>query len=577
MKGFFLSLCFFCGVASAASPEQELFESLGGSKALEKGEFKFVRAAVAKYFEAKHADEIKQGFGSDAEAIRKFLVANPELRDTLYTAIDPNTDGVVPALEIFRDLYKLGPDNLKAHPQLAVALCVVWDQPKAVYDQTPHQVRTKSLLPSGVANVNHVLNWQQYLADEKTLGGPTLKLPWEFLVHVVNHKSVKEERAWAVKTYSKRRAMIGSIYPTVEYDVKMLQTKSAMCKLNGQTYDLPSILKYGGVCAMQADFAARVGKSVLIPSEYVGGEGASGVLHAWVMWAEVKSVSAEGKVDFTMQREGAYLIDNYYVGTLRDPKSGDVTTDRDITRRLAFLGGSPLAARHADLLMKAYPALARQRDWKQGQRLAFLQSVLEIFLYDEKAWLELAAFHKAGSIKDSEAAYATAVKCFDTFARHPDFAWQLLPDFLSAVKDPARQTKLYEKAVAAFEALGRPDLACEARITLSGVQAEAKEYKKAADGLASTIRRFPDEGRFVPKMMKELVALCEKFDGGTDLLAKFYTAILPKVPKTRGNEVSQYCIRMHEQAIEFFSKAKKPADADRTKTALYQLRKLEGK
>jgi tetratricopeptide (TPR) repeat protein len=572
-------LCLFlcCGMASAASPEQQLFETLGGSKALEKGEFKFVRSAVAKYFEATHAEEIDKSFGSDAEAIKKFLSANPELRDTLYTAIDPNTDGVMGALEIFRDLYKLGPDNLKAHPQLAVALCVVWDQPKAVYDQTPHQVRTKSLLPTGVKDVNHVLNWQQFLADEKALGGVTPKLPWEFLVHVVNHKSVKEERIWAVKSYGKRRAMIGSIYPTVEYDTKMLQTKSAVCKLNGQPYDLPGILKHGGVCAMQADFAARVGKSVLIPSEYVGGEGASGVLHAWVMWAEVKSVSAEGKVDFTMQREGAYLIDNYYVGTLRDPKSGDVTTDRDVTRRLAFLGGSPTSARHADLLMKAYPALAKQRDWKQGQRQNFLQGVLDIFQYDEKAWLEFAAFHKSGSIKDSDAAYASAVKCFDAFARHPDFAWQLLPDFLSAVKDPARQTKLYERAVTAFEALGRPDLACEARLTLSGVQAEAKEYKKAADGLASTIRRFPDEGRYVPKMMKELVSLCEKFDGGTDLLAKFYTAILPKVPKTRGDEVSQYCIKMHEQAIDFFTKVKKPADADRTKTQLYALKKLEGK
>ncbi len=576
MKWVF-TLLLLTGVATAASPEQELFEALGGTKALEKGEAKFVRTAVAKFFEATHAAEIKQAFGSDEEAIKKFLTANPELRDTLYTAIDPNTDGVVSALEVFRDLYKLGPDNLKAHTQLAVALAVVWDQPKAVYDQTPHSVRTKSTLPSGVKDVNHVLNWRQYLADEKALGGVSLKLPWEFLVHVVNHKSVKEERTWAVKNYGKRTSMIGKIYPSVEYDTRMLQTKSAVCKLNGKDYDLPSILKYGGVCAMQADFAARVGKSVLIPTEYVGGEGASGGLHAWVMWAEVKSVSPEGKVEFTMQREGAYLIDNYYVGVLRDPKSGEPTTDRDITRRLAFVGNSPLSARHADLLMKAYPALAKQRDWKQDQRQKFLQAVLDIFQWDEKAWLELAAFHKAGTVKDTDAAYANAVKCFDTFAKHPDFAWQLLPDFLSAVKDPARQTKLYEKAVMAFEALGRPDLACEARLTLSDVQASAKEYKKAADGLASTIRRFPDEGRYVPKMMKELVSLCEKFDGGTDLLAKFYTAILPKVPKTRGDEVSQYCIKMHEQAIEFFTKAKKPADADRTKTQLYALKKLEGR
>ncbi len=72
---------------------------------------------------------------------------------------------------------------------------------------------------------------------------------------------------------------------------------------------------------MQADFAARVAKSLLVPAEYVGGEANSGGLHAWVMWVEVKSVNKDA-VAFTLESHGRYFGDNYYVGTLLDPKTG---------------------------------------------------------------------------------------------------------------------------------------------------------------------------------------------------------------------------------------------------------------
>jgi protein-S-isoprenylcysteine O-methyltransferase Ste14 len=62
----------------------------------------------------------------------------------------------------------------------------------------------------------------------------------------------------------------------------MLRTQSEVCRLNGKPYTLQSIKDYGGVCAMQADFAARVAKSLGVPAEYVGGEANFGGLHAWV-------------------------------------------------------------------------------------------------------------------------------------------------------------------------------------------------------------------------------------------------------------------------------------------------------
>src|SRR5258706_8952988 len=58
---------------------------------------------------------------------------------------------------------------------------------------------------------------------------------------------------------------------------------------------LPNLLAFGGVCAMQADFAARVGKSMGVAAEYVGGQAADGEGHAWVMWVERSEERRVGK------------------------------------------------------------------------------------------------------------------------------------------------------------------------------------------------------------------------------------------------------------------------------------------
>jgi hypothetical protein len=44
-------------------------------------------------------------------------------------------------------------------------------------------------------------------------------------------------------------------------------------------------------------------------------------------------------------------------------------------------------------------------------------------------------------------------------------------------------------------------------------------------------------------------------------MAKFYLEILPRVPARRGDEVSAYCVKLHEQAIEYLKEAKKPREA----------------
>jgi hypothetical protein len=583
-----LSLLLLLGVAppaftqdsGKAEPEQVFIDALGNSKMLAKGEYKAVRTVMASYFEKKYAADIQAGFGDDREAIVQFLKDNPDLRDTLYTALDPEVDKFEEALAIFRELWKLGPDKLKTHPELAVALCVVWDDPKAVYDYRSHQRRTRSNLPVDPMTVGWKENWQYLLSREGELKGAVQNLPWEFLVHMVNNRTPAAERDWAIKNYLRKRPGVGTIYKEIVYDTQMLRSEQRNgggqgdCKLTGQDYTLEGIRKFGGVCAMQADFSARVAKSIAVPAEYVRGEGNSGGLHAWVMWVELKSVSKD-KIEFAMLSEGRYFGDQYYIGQIEDPKSGRPMTDRDMERRLVTIGVAPQHARQADLLMRMVPYVKDKKEWTPKQRLAFVKKIFELFPHCERAWQELAEIAKDGKTIEPPDAVNLANRAITSFSNFPDFSWSLFDPILTSQKDKAQRGSVYEKAVLKYEALGRPDLACECRIKWAEYVEDSKDYKKAAEGLAQTIAKFPSEGRYVPQVLDKLADVCSKYKDGTKKLAKFYGDFLPRVPKTRGDEVTEYAVKVHEQALAFFKSNAMAKEAAQLEPVVNTLKKAK--
>jgi len=577
------ALVFFASVASAQSEpatdaEQVFVDALSSPKYYVKGEYKTIRAVMAGYFAKKYDAEIRAAFDEDYDALSNFLKDNPEIRDTFYTALNDDDD-IPAALKIFRDIYKLGPDKLKTHSNVAIAICVVWDKPNAVYDYVGHQWRTRSTLPVDPKTIGWKENYDYLLAHEGDLKGVVQNLPWEFLVHMVNNRTPQAERDWAIKNYIKKRAGIGANYKEIVYDDEMLRTEAtkgvgkADCRLTGQEYTLAGIKKYGGVCAQQADFAARVAKSIAVPAEYISGEGNSGGRHAWVMWVEIKSVTKE-KIDFAMMSEGRYSGDQYYIGHLVDPKSGKPMTDRDMERRLTTIGIAPSNARHADLMMRMYPYYKEKKALTGKQQLAFLKSQFEIFPHCERAWVEMSKLAQDGETIVPLDAVTLANRVFTSFSNYPDFSWSLFDPLLTNQKDKAQRSAVYERAVLKYETLGRPDLACECRLKWAEYMEDAKEYKKAADGLAQTISKFPAEGRYVPKVMDKLADICSKYKDGTKKLAKFYIDFLAIVPKTRGNTVTAYAVKVHQQAFDFFQANNMPKEAA---TVGAELKKLKGK
>src|SRR5207302_6739037 len=126
---FMIRLCFvlvltsfaapFLRAADTSSDAEDAIIQLHKSGALyDKNQYKSVRAAFAKLFEAKHADTIKEAYGEDYAALTSWLDAHDDLKQNFYTALDERYDKIDKALSLFRDIWKKFPAELEKHPDL---------------------------------------------------------------------------------------------------------------------------------------------------------------------------------------------------------------------------------------------------------------------------------------------------------------------------------------------------------------------------------------------------------------------------------------------------------------------------
>jgi len=536
-------------------------------------EYPVMRRIFADRFARAYAAEIQTAWGTDGQA---WLEENRAVKEELFLAIDPQVDDVLRALQIFKSLKEKFPERIVAYANLAIAIAVTWDTPRSIYDFAQHQQRAKAVMPEGLAD--EIASFDYFLKAEPAMQGRAQWLPWEFLVHVVNHRTPLEERAWALQNYLSSRVMFGKCYQEVPYDDMMLATGSEQARMNGQPYTLANLRTFGGVCALQGDFASRVGQSLGVPAAYVGGASSFGELHAWVMWVEVKTVTPKSIV-FSLESHGRYRGDKYYVGTLQDPKSGQRITDRQLEVRLHTVGNDPLAKRHADLVLAAYPLLKSKRDLPISEQFAYLSRMIELCPGHEWAWKSLSEMATNETVQQKHRKQMTGIlnQLFHTFANFPDFTWTIFDDLIQYEDRLKERIKLYERLTLLYQAAQRPDLACEARLRLTDLLVEDGRQLAAVDGLAATVYAFVDEGRYVPKMLDRIELICQNLDGATPHLLRFYNSFLPRIPQMRGARPSRYCMEMFERAIGLFRQHGELATAQAYEAQLVQIRAGSGR
>ncbi len=542
-------------VEATQPPGEEILELYQSGKLFQRAAYKEVRAAFSRRFEANHQADLKAAYGDDFTAINAWLAKNPDTKENFYTALAEQYDEIPKALALFKEIWKRYPETLPKWSQLAIATAVTWDQERGIYDYRPHQTRVQGVLPDGMMDA--LANFRYVVDNEKRMPQPVFLYPWEFLVFVVNHRTPLPERNWAFNFFQVAKVS-KSWHKDVPYDFEIIKREleknpsAANPKLAGKDYTLANIKTYGGVCAHQADFASRVAKSLGMPAVYCSGTSAYRDNHAWWMFINISSATKD-EIKFALQSDGRFDgNDNFYTGRVLDPHSGATMLDRDMERRLWLAGTDRVGKRLSSLVMRAYPAIAHVSKFDTKEKVAYLQQCLKVSKYNEDAWLNFALLAKRGELKDEnkKIALTQLASLNQTFAPYPDFIWKIFDDLID-VATPAEKIKQYDSVLAQFEKAKRADLACDARLKLTELLVEQAKPTTALTGLTNSVRKFPTEGRYVPKILKKMEDVAPSVKGGPAQVAAVYVDLIPGLILFYRSDTNIYSKKMTDQARLF--------------------------
>ena len=228
--------------------------------------------------------------------------------------------------------------------------------------------------------------------------------------------------------------------------------------------------------------------------------------------------------------------------------------DADMYRRLTLAGHDRASLRHSSLLMRHYPWLAQNLKWDAKAKMAFIDKCMRVCPQSDEPWQALAALVRSKALdEEGMKALRTRVPTVLThFKNYPDFVVGTFK-VMAADFEPAEQIKLNQQAVTLCEKAGRPDLSCDVRLQISDALMKTKKWQTAADGLVTTIYRFPTEGRYVPKLTQKLQDIAPNYKGGTERLAQVYLDIVPRLyTYYKSDKEAAYHKTMYKQAMSFY-------------------------
>ncbi len=257
----------------------------------------------------------------------KYLRANPALARRLVFVVRFDVEDPV---EICRALDLLRAEHggaLDRYGGLAAAICVVHDKPLS------RRINENQAAAPNIADI-----FGFYTANERRMLFGIKTVPAEVLIFVVDTTASIQEMRWALSKYAGDRE-VGARFFDIRYDQNHFRT-GAEKAVTQAGYDLPNILRHGGVCADQAYFAMSVGKSIGVPTAYViGRSGQMG--HAWVGFLQAKGKGAVWNFD-----TGRYEAYRAVQGVVQDPQTRTRVPDAFVSL-MAELIASREADRHA--------------------------------------------------------------------------------------------------------------------------------------------------------------------------------------------------------------------------------------
>ncbi len=443
----------------------------------------------------------------------KFLLANHELAATLVFLNTPGNPHIAAVYHRLASMHRQLGAQLVAYPNLTAAICMVLYEPL-----------TMQINENLVHSPNPVKLFKYYVRYRHAMYFGIRHVPARLLLYVVDSCSSIKDMTWALNKYH-GDAMVGQLFFTIPYDYNAYLHGSKK-KVDIAGYNLPNILKYGGVCADQAFFASEVGKAIGVPTAYDTGM-SSVVGHAWVGF--LQQIGNQGIWNFNVGRYSEY---RGVVGIVQNPVTRKAEPDSFMSLSSQYIGTTQRQRWNATVLTDAAvrlvllsatgnafspPALPAQvRGCRPHplanttlNRLELLRRAVDQCDGFEEAWMVvryLAMKHKLTFAEKETWAGAAMRLCGRRF---PDFAMAVVAPMIQSVTNLQQQNDLWNRAYALF-ATSRFDLAAEVRMAQAHLWQKAGHYNRAGNYLMDVINQYANAGPFIIPALHQAAAILRR-------------------------------------------------------------------
>jgi len=443
---------------------------------------------------------------NERTSLLKLLLKNQELGETLAYLVEPHRQ---PVGSIYNRLYKLHATlgrQVIAYPNLTAAICVTLFKPF-------HRHLNENLVTSPSPNAI----FKYYVTYRHLMYFGIKDVPARLLVYVVDDCTSIKDMKWALTRYH-GDPMVGQLFFNIQYDYGALRP-GAVKRVDRAGYNLPNILKYGGVCIDQAYFASAVGKAIGVPTAI--DEGMSSVVgHAWVGFLQ-----ARGNAGWWNFNVGRYSEYQGVIGTVKNPLTRRREPDdfMSISAQLIHTSQSDRwaaiamtdAVRHLLTLRKAHkpfsaPAIpahvvaARPAPLANTthNELKLLNRATERCRGYADEWRTVALMAHWGMLNLSEKESWSDKLMRLCGRRYPDFALAILTPMINSVKNVDQRISLWNRVFPWF-ADTRFDLAARIRMMQAAALEKIKKDNRAGQYLLDVINRYTNAGPFVIKALEK--------------------------------------------------------------------------
>jgi len=456
--------------------------------------------------------------GSD-DAFAQWLAKHQPLVEELVLSLDEEDD-VEAALGVLRRLHGAHGNTVAKYRNLAVAYAIVWDRRKA----RPGKAQPGEAKPDELESA-----FGYYIRNSKAMAfrPDRLSVPWA--KHLADARASTTDKEWALKWHK------GKCNPLVfwrEFDFDMEAFFDGLKKkIEGREYTLANLKRYGGDPWDRNHYTVECAKALGIPcalsSFRVENRGNQSMV------AFVQGDGRPGKWDFTWDRDAARRTS---VVRSRDPQTGKVVTEHDLTMEAASYGLKSRTRRYAAELFMLGKMMIEEGDTERGAEL--IMKSLETNGREKEVWLAFADLAADGAAPGPKVDKALS-KILSQAKDWPDLSLEVLLKLLERLPETKskRRLSIYGRATKLYPQ--RADLVSRLYISKADYLLHLGKRKEAIKTYETIVLKHFSDGPVGLEALDRVTAMLKE-DEQLDRAIRLHQDVFKAIPKPDRSIVAKY-------------------------------------